>query len=108
MKELITSINYSEVGMLKSLLGAEGIACVIRNEHLNAATAGLDCYPELWVLHDEDYARAQELLAGWRNLENQQRESWVCPGCGEEVAGQFASCWQCGCEKAESFPVEGP
>lgn len=69
MKMLLSSRDFSEVGMLKSQLEAEGIACVTRNENLSVligAIPFLDCYPELWVLHDEDYAKAQELLAEWQ------------------------------------------
>ncbi|MDQ3814614.1 MAG: DUF2007 domain-containing protein [Armatimonadota bacterium] len=99
MKKLLSSINIAEVGLLKTLLEAEGIACATRNEHLSIASGSVpfvECYPELWVLNDEDLATAQELLARWQNPASEQLASWVCPRCGEENEGQFAACWQCG------------
>ena len=98
MKRLSSSVNIAEVGLLKSILEEEGIGCAIRNEQLAMASGGVpftDCYPELWVLNDEDFGKAQELLARWKNQDGQQLELWTCPRCGEENEGQFGSCWQC-------------
>jgi Putative prokaryotic signal transducing protein len=99
MTKLLSSLNFSEVGLLKSLLEAEDVACVIRNEHLSSLAGEVpffECYPELWVLNDADYATAQELLAKGQNPQNRPLAPWVCPHCGEALEGQFASCWQCG------------
>jgi hypothetical protein len=76
MKKLLSSVNMAEVGLLKSLLEADGIPCATRNEQLSIASGGVpfvDCYPELWVLNDEDYATAQERLARWHNTQAQRR-----------------------------------
>jgi len=97
-------MSFPEIGMLKSQLEAEGIACVTRNESIAIAYGTIprqECVPELWVLHDEDYARAEELMAEWKDPSNLLTEPWVCPGCGEELEGQFASCWQCGYDREE-------
>ncbi len=94
MKKLFT-FNIGEtmkLGLLKDLVEAEGIPCAIRNEQLSMA----ECYPELWILIDEDYARAKELLDRWLNPQNRARASWICPNCGEKIEGQFGSCWRCG------------
>jgi hypothetical protein len=102
LKKLLSSNNFSEAGLLKSQLEAEGIACVIRNENLaigSGTVPFMECYPELWVLHDEDFASAQELLAAWQEQADQPMEPWTCPECGEEIEGQFDACWQCGYEK---------
>jgi len=46
-------------------LQASGIECEMRNEHLSPAIPGAPFYPELWVLRDEQFAEARELLAAW-------------------------------------------
>ena len=102
MKKLFSSPNFTEVGLLKSQFEAEGIACVTRNEQLSAVSGSVpffECYPELWVLHDSDYDRAKRLLEKMQDTAHQQVAAWLCPGCAEEIEGQFGSCWNCGAGK---------
>jgi hypothetical protein len=66
MKLLLSSPNIAEIGHLKSRLEGEGIDCEIRNEHLSMAIPGAAFYPELWVLRDDQFADARDLLAAWR------------------------------------------
>ena len=101
MKKLL-SFAFNErvqAGLLKELLEQEGIRCLIRNEQLFSAMGEipfLECLPELWVVDDEVYPRARQLLQNW--LKDAQAESgtWRCPQCGETHEGQFGACWQCG------------
>ena len=55
-----------------------------------------ECYPELWILNDDDNPKAKELLDIWLESRNRVNESWVCRECGEQIEGQFMSCWKCG------------
>jgi hypothetical protein len=99
MKKLFSSVNVSEVGLLKTLLEQEGIACATRNEQLSLVSGSVpfvECYPELWVVNDVDATRAQELISRWQNQESSQLEPWFCPRCGEKNEGQFGECWKCG------------
>jgi len=85
-------------GMFKELLASEGIQCLIRNEQLSTAMGEIpfvECFPELWVLDEETYPRARMLLDAWLKTAP-VAESWVCPGCGEKIDGQFTVCWSCG------------
>ena len=66
MKHLFSSADSAEIGLLHSRLESAGIDCEIRNEHLSPAMPGAPFDPELWVLHDEEFAEASELLAAWR------------------------------------------
>ena len=87
-------------GMFRELLVGEGVACLLRNEQLFAGLGEIpftECYPELWVVDDELYPRASSLLAQFMACEAGGSD-WVCPACGEEVAGQFNACWNCGSE----------
>lgn len=65
MKKIYESIDFTKVGYYQSILESEGIPTELRNEG-TSALAGLiamgQCYPELWVVEDEDYDRALELL----------------------------------------------
>jgi predicted RNA-binding Zn-ribbon protein involved in translation (DUF1610 family) len=35
-------------------------------------------------------------LPFWRRTPDQSAASWACPGCGEQIEGQFDACWKCG------------
>ena len=52
-------------------------------------------YPEIWVVHDNDLKRGQEII---RNHERAPVETGVvfCRACGEENPRNFQLCWQCG------------
>jgi hypothetical protein len=96
--------------LLKDLVEKAFIPFVIRNEYLSAASGAIpftECYPELWILNDEHYPRAKEVLDQWLAPQNQKPDSWVCPRCEEEIESQFTSCWKCGTlreEQANSIP----
>ena len=66
MQRLFASSNSAEIGLLKSRLESAGIPCELRNEALAQAMPGSPFEPELWVLDDNDYPEASELLAEWR------------------------------------------
>lgn len=85
--------------MLKELLMAEGIHCLIRNEELFAAMGEIpfiECQPELWVVDNEVFPRAKKLLDAWLQEDAPIGPAWVCPKCGEVLEGQFGACWNCG------------
>ena len=106
MRKLFT-FNFGDNGqaaLFKDLLEQDGISCFIRNDTLSTLMGQIafaDCYPELWVLHDQDYPKAKEVLGSWLNSPNQVAASWECPNCGEIIEGQFASCWKCGTAQEE-------
>jgi hypothetical protein len=105
MKHLFTATNVidgANIEMLKGLLDEAHIPCMIRNEYLSSAMGELpfaECSPELWIMNDEDYPRAKEMVETWRNSGMEIPEPWVCPDCSETMEGQFTSCWQCGRER---------
>ena len=104
MKRLITHESLAHIGHLKNLLEQSGIACLIKNDQLSGGLGEipfLDCLPELWVVRDEDLARA---VALFETIEKPgaERGNWRCPQCGETNEGQFAVCWQCGVPDASS------
>ncbi len=54
-----------------------------------------ECYPELWVVDDEVFPRANSLLQQYLAPESDHLPGWRCRKCGEEVEGQFNACWHC-------------
>ena len=98
MIKLFTSKNLLEVDLLRSRLEAQGIRCLVRNEMLRIAQGEVpfaDTWPELWIRDDADLAQAQSMLTA----NPEALAAWKCPHCGEEIEGQFTTCWNCGAER---------
>jgi hypothetical protein len=55
-----------------------------------------DTWPQLWVVNDLDFDRAQQLIEGGLD---EAGPDWRCTQCGEHNEGQFAACWNCGTEQ---------
>ena len=87
------------VGHLKNVLATFEIRCVTRNLDLSSAAGELppiDCWPELWVVHDEELAEAKAILKKTLAPLESVKKSWRCRDCGEIIEGQFSECWKCG------------
>ncbi|MCF7991767.1 MAG: DUF2007 domain-containing protein [Thiohalocapsa sp.] len=102
MQRLYQAGDRIEAQLLSAFLERYLIDNAILGDYLSGAIGELpaDIYPSVWVVHNEDYARASELLA--RFLAENSRDgarSWVCRGCGELIEGTFDLCWRCGTER---------
>ena len=99
MQKLHTADDPIFIGYLRSLLEAEGIACNIRNELLIGGSGELppnECWPEIWVLNDDDFQRATAIVDKARQNPRIDDEPWQCTHCHESSEAQFTACWQCG------------
>ena len=97
MKRLISFDSLTQIGHLKNILEQSGIDCFIKNEQLSGGLGEipfLDCLPELWIIRDQDFSRAETLLKNTLNL-NIEGKNWQCIGCGESNEGHFSACWKC-------------
>jgi hypothetical protein len=98
MKRIYCAKDPLMIGHLKNVLATFGIRCFIRN--LDLSTGGgelppIDCWPELWIVDDEQLARAATILKKTLAPLETVKKSWRCDGCGEEIEGQFTECWNC-------------
>ena len=100
-------MDGATIEMLNGLLEEVEIRCMIRNAYLSSAMGEIpfsEASPELWILNDEDYLRAREMLETWQTTKIETHHSWSCDDCGETIEGQFTSCWQCGRERKAVSP----
>jgi len=98
MKKVTSAPTIITIHHFRNLLEAEGIASVIRNEHLGSILGDIpftETWPQLWVVNDLDYDRAKQLVSD-DAIDESPRQNWRCPNCKEENEGQFAACWNCG------------
>lgn len=96
MKRLTQAPNLAIATIWADLLREAGIAVTLQRVFASGLAGEIppdQALPELWLQHDEQYARARTLLA---ELASAPQRSWVCAGCGERVEGPFEECWNCG------------
>lgn len=62
MKYVFSSPDPARVGLVQSLLDAAGIKWEVRNEAVSQTEIGMPFITELWVLRDEDYESARDLI----------------------------------------------
>jgi hypothetical protein len=96
MKRVLATPAGAELEMLRNMLQQAGIPCVIRNEELAGLLGTTPFNAELWVERDEDLEKAHELYTAWCEPVIEPGQIWACLACGQELAAQFDSCWQCG------------
>lgn len=100
MIELFRERDMTRVGQFQSLLESEGIRTFVRNESLSVTEASIPVFfPALCILDERDHARAVELIRAYEaDVGNRANENCICPNCGEESPGTFATCWNCGAD----------
>lgn len=72
------------VGFLGDVLEHHAISNVIKNQYLSGAAGEVspfDSWPEIWVVQDEDYASAKQLIETTLADES-KRSPWKCTNCG--------------------------
>ena len=105
MKQVFVSQHLFEVEMRKERLEQAGIPCTIKNQRSSGLAGEIpftEIFPELWVIQNEDYDRARQVLEEGLVLLAPSRDTWTCPGCSERHESQFAACWKCGQEQPSS------
>jgi len=98
MHRLYQARDRIEAQFLRDFLDRHLVEAVVLGDFLSGAAGELpvDIYPSVWVLHDQDLTRAEELLARFLDRGTGSVSPWTCPGCGEQVEGGFDMCWNCG------------
>lgn len=107
MQLLYRSDDWLYLNHLRNLLEEAGIEVWMR--HALMGGAGQlpinESWPEIWVVEDEDLARAEDVLRAALEIaadEGPQRApgaSWTCQACGEVLEPQFDRCWRCGARR---------
>ncbi len=98
MKKLYVSQSLIDVESRKELLDQAEIPCMVKNQRsamLGGEVPFVEVFPELWVLQDKDFERAQTFLKDWEEARPRENTIWTCSKCGEIHQKEFTSCWKC-------------
>lgn len=105
MKRVFSGQDALVVASIRNLLLNEGIESEVRTPFLAAALGDIplsECWSEVWIANDEESERAAALISAASGPSVEVGENWKCSRCGEEIEGQFATCWQCGGAHADA------
>jgi hypothetical protein len=109
MRHVYSHQDHARVGFYKSILDDAGIATFMKNDVSSNSTdiPSLIIAPTLCVVNDEDYERAREILNAAAFPATEAAVDWKCVHCGEEVPGNFDTCWNCGAGRDGKLPEGG-
>jgi hypothetical protein len=99
MVKILVSQSLVEIESLKTRLEQIGIACFVKNLYASGLAGEVpfaEVFPELWLVNDEDFQRAEDMMQRWRAESGASGPKWVCASCGERHGQQFTACWNCG------------
>ncbi len=112
MNKVYTAANPATAHIIRGILESHGIASEVRGEALFSVRGELpmvgDTFPTVWIVHDTDRLKAQEVVDDFdsrlsgQNEDNQ--EAWICRNCGEQLESQFTACWQCETPRPDELP----
>ncbi len=107
LKKIYVARGPGDAQVLRSLLESVGVSCVIRGDDFVPFQGGdlmhLETRSSVWVLDDDTYAQALEVVEEYTRRTGEDApsavETWRCSRCDEEVEAQFTECWNCGTER---------
>jgi predicted RNA-binding Zn-ribbon protein involved in translation (DUF1610 family) len=109
MKQVLIARHPAEAHLVKGLLQSEEIQAIVRGEELSGVRGGvpvtLDTSPSVWVLDDSQTESATAKIKQYDSgatVGAGSTSSWKCPQCGEQVEGQFTTCWKCGTDLVDN------
>lgn len=96
MRRLTPAPNLAIATLWADMLTQAGVEARVQRAYTSSIAGELppdQCLPEVWVLDDDQLARAEVLLD---ELRHARWQHWVCPACHERIDGPFEQCWNCG------------
>ncbi len=103
MKRLYECQDRLQAQMLRDALASHHIHTVILGDYLSGAAGELSAiqFPTLWVVEDDDFTLARQLVARYLTELEVERAAWRCPHCGEQIDAPFDICWNCSTPRPE-------
>ncbi|RYY75574.1 MAG: DUF2007 domain-containing protein [Gammaproteobacteria bacterium] len=101
MKLIYTHENRLLVNNIQNILENAGVSVTLKNEYAGGASGDLSflsTWLEVWVLNDEDYDKAIDLIK--TSFNSTSISDWICDNCSEANTPSFELCWNCQYENA--------
>lgn len=96
MYRIYTAGSLPEAHIVHHILAEAHIEAEVFHANAGGALGELPVtYPEVWVRHERDRDRAQELVDSYEKAGRQPQATHHCENCGETNPGTFELCWNC-------------
>ena len=98
MKKIFVHIEFTRVGHYQSILEDSDIRTYVKNKDSAVGMGEIpftEVWPELWVVNDDDFDKAVNLLEEVTTALEETIEPWECPNCHEQIEEGFGECWNC-------------
>ncbi len=66
MKQVFTSQDSAQVGLMQSVLETAGIACEVRNDMVARMIPAPLFAPQLWIVNDDDQVEAEQVIEAFQ------------------------------------------
>jgi len=103
MKRLIQAPNGALAHLWAEQLRGAGFDVSVQRQFAGGIAGQIpvdQSLPEIWIMDDDQYDRARQVLADLQDLPHRR---WHCPKCRELVEGPFDQCWNCGGNRPGAF-----
>ena len=104
MTRVYEAQNPTDAHLLKDILDTQNIEAIVKGDLLWAARGEIPDCPSVWVVDDENYEEAMQVVREYSSKGVAGRsivKEWKCKKCGEIIEEQFSECWQCGAERSQ-------
>lgn len=92
---IATFTNLPEAEAARSRLDSLGISAEVTRDDVGGMHPHFDLSRGVKLLvNAEDEAAARQTLTDLND--SPPAPAWACPACGEQVEGNFNTCWNCG------------
>lgn len=98
MRRVFTSESVAMAWHVKNVLEFHDIDAVVKNEGLLSIAGEVpigECQPEVWVLNDLNFPRAEKLVLEMESEPEFKGDDWVCNSCQEDNLASYGICWNC-------------
>ena len=96
--EITSCLDVPRADLAQLALAGEGIPASLGNAnflswfwHYSNAVGGVTIH-----VRNKDAKQAREALTAARAKASASLPPWICSSCGQQIAGQWDACWQCG------------
>lgn len=98
MRRLYQANDLPEAYLLLGWLQMAQVEAWVLNENAQGALGEIPfthTYPEVWILDEQQWQRAEQVLTQFENRQSSERE-YYCPRCHQPNPDNFETCWHCG------------
>ncbi len=103
MLKLYEAENHLDAQLLLDELLSADIEAVMKGHFLSGAIGELPAAGliTVWLADEADESKGRTIVQEYESRKSHESPPQQCPGCSEEIEGNYVVCWNCGKELPE-------